>query len=159
LQSLESAFINQEMIELMLQRWSELNKPLFMTHKEFRDRLLASMDSEIKISYQKWLAQTLDIDVFEVLTILIVYAQSPLDKKFMCKWLLIDLAVLYKLYSFDKIRMSPNEIQFMVGKISCSLANTFQLKKSFLHDMAEHLREEVLPTAYGARPRSGPLNI
>ena len=55
--------------------------------------------------------------------------------------------------------MSHNEIQFMVGKVSCALANTYQFKKSYLHDLSEHLREEILPTAAGAIPRSAPLNI
>lgn len=156
---MESAYLSEDMIVLMLQRWSDQHKPLFLTHKEFKDQMLAQMDQEVKLNYQKWLQQTLDIDVFEVLTMLIIYTRCPLDRKFKRKYPMVDLPVLFKLYSFDKTRMSHNEIQFMVGKVSCALANTYQFKKSYLHDLAEHLREEILPTAAGAIPRSAPLNI
>jgi hypothetical protein len=39
------------MIEEILKRWSDLGKPLFMIPKDFKERLLLNMDSEIKLNY------------------------------------------------------------------------------------------------------------
>ena len=55
IESLEQAFLRPEMIEKMLKQWKEQNKPLFVTHKEFKDQVLVSMDAEVKLNYQKWL--------------------------------------------------------------------------------------------------------
>jgi hypothetical protein len=43
------------MIEEMLDRWKQIGKPLFMVPKEFRDRILLNIDTEVKLNYLKWL--------------------------------------------------------------------------------------------------------
>jgi len=43
------------MLEEMLTRWNELQKPLFMVPKDFKDRILLNMESEVKLNYLKWL--------------------------------------------------------------------------------------------------------
>ena len=39
------------MIELMLYRWNDLGKPLFMIHREFKDQILSNLETEIKLNY------------------------------------------------------------------------------------------------------------
>ena len=66
------------MLKEMLERWQELGKPLFMPPKEFKDRILQNMDSEVKINYLKWLANTLEIDIFEIMSVLILYSRCDI---------------------------------------------------------------------------------
>ena len=74
MESLENSFVNEQMLKEMLERWQELGKPLFMVPKEFKDRILQNMDTEVKINYLKWLTNGLEIDIFEIMTILILYS-------------------------------------------------------------------------------------
>jgi hypothetical protein len=69
------------MIQDMIDRWNDLGKPLFMVPKEFKDRILMNMDSEVKLNYLKWLTQGLDIDIFEIMTMLILYSRCEIEKK------------------------------------------------------------------------------
>jgi hypothetical protein len=39
------------MIDEIMKRWIDLGKPLFMIPKDFKERLLINMDSEIKLNY------------------------------------------------------------------------------------------------------------
>lgn len=39
------------MIDEVVKRWTDLGKPLFMVPKDFREKLLANMDFEIKLNY------------------------------------------------------------------------------------------------------------
>jgi hypothetical protein len=40
----------------MLTRWEDIGKPLFLSPKEFKERILgSSFESEIKLNYLKWL--------------------------------------------------------------------------------------------------------
>ncbi len=39
------------MIDEIMKRWNDLGKPLFMIPKDFKERLLLNMDSEIKLNY------------------------------------------------------------------------------------------------------------
>ena len=36
----------------------------------------------------------------------------------------------------------------MVGKVSCAIAMTFQIKKSYVHDIAEDISDYILPENY-----------
>ena len=74
------------MIQDMLYRWADLGKPLFMVPKEFKDRILMNMDAEVKLNYLKWLTQGLDIDIFEIMSMLTLYSRCELEKKIQCKF-------------------------------------------------------------------------
>ena len=77
----------------MLSRWEDIGKPLFLSPKEFKERILTTQyESEVKLNYLRWLTQGLEIDTFEILSILILYARTSLDKR---------LQLLFKLYCFD----------------------------------------------------------
>jgi hypothetical protein len=70
------------MIQDMLTRWEDIGKPLFLSPKEFKERILgSSLESEVKLNYLKWLIQGLEIDMFEILSVLILYTRSPLDNR------------------------------------------------------------------------------
>lgn len=56
LESLENSFITYEMVLEMLDRWKQSGKPLFLVPKDFRDRILLNLESEIKLNYLKWLS-------------------------------------------------------------------------------------------------------
>lgn len=125
------------MIEGMIKRWCEQGKPLFMASKEFKDRLLQNILQEVNLNLLKWTTVTSDIDIFEIMTMLIIYCRCSLKEK---------LYLLYTLFCFDKnMQMSRTELNFMIGKICCAIAMTFQIKKSYVHDIAEELSECILP--------------
>jgi hypothetical protein len=54
MESLENSFITASMLNEMIERWTEYDKPLFMAHKEFRDKILQNMEGEAKLNYYKW---------------------------------------------------------------------------------------------------------
>jgi len=83
IESLENSYLTTEMIEEMLVRWSDMGRPLFMVPKDFRDRILLNIDTEVKLNYLKWLTQSLDIDIFEVLSMLILYSRCSLHRRMM----------------------------------------------------------------------------
>ena len=40
----------------MLTRWQDIEKPLFLSPKEFKERILTqSLEGEVKLNYLKWL--------------------------------------------------------------------------------------------------------
>ena len=51
LKSLQQSYITAPMIELMLYRWNDLGKPLFMIHREFKEQILSNLETEIKLNY------------------------------------------------------------------------------------------------------------
>ena len=55
IESLEHSYLTAEMVKEMLARWSDMGKPLFMVPKDFRDRILLNIDTEVKLNYLKWL--------------------------------------------------------------------------------------------------------
>ena len=85
MESLENSFVNDVMLQEMIERWQELGKPLFMVPKEFKDRILQNMDSEVKINYLKWLTNGLEIDIFEIMSMLIIYSRCDNEKKMIRK--------------------------------------------------------------------------
>ncbi len=80
---MENSFVTVQMVQDMLARWQEIGKPLFLTPKDFKERILTSAcDSEVKLNYLKWLQQGLEIDMFEIQSILILYARASLEDRF-----------------------------------------------------------------------------
>lgn len=132
IESLENSYLNESMIEEMLDRWREMGKPLFMIPKDFRDRVLLNIDQEVKLNYLKWLTQSLDIDIMEVMTMLIVFSRCDLQ---------IRLKLLFQLFCFNKnMTMNRKELTFMLNKISASIAQTYQIKKIImLHQVDKFL--------------------
>ena len=129
--SVEASFISEKMIQTMLSRWEDIGKPLFLSPKEFKERILTNQyESEVKLNYLKWLTQGLEIDMFEILSILILYSRTSLDSK---------LQLLFNLYCFEgEKHMQVDEFQFMMDKFSTSIGSTLQLKKTLLLEIVTH---------------------
>jgi len=64
------------MIQEMLDRWSDQNKPLFMLAKDFKDHIILNFELEVKLQLHKWLSQTKEIDIFEIMTMLIIFCRG-----------------------------------------------------------------------------------
>ena len=116
-QSIENSFVTVEMVTDMLSRWQDIGKPLFLTPKDFKERILTqACESEIKLNYLKWLQQGLEIDMFEIQSILILYARASLDDR---------LSLLFKLYCFEGEQMMQiDELKFMIDKFGTSFGST-----------------------------------
>lgn len=54
IESLENSYINESMVQEMIERWQDMGKPLFTNNKDFKDRILLNMDTEVKLNYLKW---------------------------------------------------------------------------------------------------------
>ena len=116
-QSIENSFVTVEMVTDMLSMWQDIGKPLFLTPKDFKERILTqACESEIKLNYLKWLQQGLEIDMFEIQSILILYARESLDDR---------LSLLFKLYCFEGEQMMQiDELKFMIDKFGTSIGST-----------------------------------
>ena len=124
IESLESAFVTENMIVDMLARWSDLGKPLFMIPKDFRDRILEDMNKEVRLSYRKWLVQGKEIDMFEVLSAIIIYSRCDLNRR---------LELIFELFCYnDEAYMQKGEFKFMMNKLCNAIAATIQIKQAFL---------------------------
>jgi predicted lipoprotein with Yx(FWY)xxD motif len=51
LQSVEGSYISQQMVDEVMRRWQDQGKPLYMVPKDFKEKILASMDNEMKLNY------------------------------------------------------------------------------------------------------------
>ena len=108
-----------------------------MVPKDFKDRIITViMDQEIKLNYLKWLTQGLEIDMFEILTVLALYSRGSIQER---------LKILYFLYSSEEDTMSEAEFEFMVGKVSTSLGATLSIKKTLLHELADLYKAKLMP--------------
>jgi hypothetical protein len=81
------------MIEQMLQRWNELGKPLFMIPRDFRERILTGMHKQVGLSYLKWLTMGVEIDMFEILCMLIIFSRCEMVKRLESKWPLFTIRI------------------------------------------------------------------
>lgn len=79
------------MVEDMLERWADQGKPLFMVPKDFRERILINIQVEVNLNYLKWTTQGLEIDIFEIISMLIIYSRCSLVKRIECKWNLYSI--------------------------------------------------------------------
>ena len=135
--SVEQSYMSCEMVNQMIQRWVQNGKPIFMVPKDFKDRIITViMDQEVKLNYLKWLTQGLEIDMFEILTVLALYSRGSIQER---------LKILYFLYSSEEDFMSEAEFEFMIGKVSTSLGSTLSIKKTLLHEMAELHKAKLMP--------------
>jgi hypothetical protein len=114
----------------MLSRWEDIGKPLFLTPKDFKERILTThLEAEIKLNYLKWLQQGLEIDMFEIQSVLILYARASLDDR---------LSLLFRLYCFEGEQMMQiDELKFMIDKFGTSIGSTLQIKKTLLLEIVK----------------------
>jgi hypothetical protein len=116
------------MVEEMLKRWNDMGKPLFILPKDFREKILISMEQELKISLLKWLTQGLEIDSFEIFSILIIYSNGTQDDK---------LQLLFDLYCYsDEVFQTKDEFQYMIDKLITTLSGLLCFKRSFIADQS-----------------------
>ena len=95
------------------------------------------MDQEVKLNYLKWLTQGLDIDMFEILSILILYSRGSLSEK---------LSLIYKLYCYEEdSSMQSDEFKFMLDKLSTSVGATLSIKKTLLLEIVKQSEQRVIP--------------
>ena len=100
----------------MLSRWNDLGKPLFMIPKDFRDRILEDMHREVRLSYKKWLVQGKDLDMFEVMSVIIIYSRCELNTR---------LELIFKLFCYnEEVYMQKGEFKFMMNKLCSAIAAT-----------------------------------
>jgi len=122
----------------MVMKWRELGKPLFLIPKDCKERILtSSMDQEVKLNYLKWLTQGVEIDMFELLSLLILYARGSLEDR---------LSVLFMLYCYeDDESMQQDEFKFMLDKLSTSVGSILSVKKTVLLEMVKTAESKLVP--------------
>lgn len=84
-----------------------------MIPKDFKERILgADLEGEVKLNYLKWLTQGNEIDMFELLGTLTLYARGSLEHR---------LKLLFRLFSFEEDdNMQLDEFKFMIEKLATS---------------------------------------
>lgn len=109
-----------------------------MGPKDFKERILTTeMDQEIKLNYLKWLTQALDIDMFEIMSILTLFARSSITARF---------RVLFKIYCIqEEGQMQIDEFRFCMGKLATSIGATLTVKKVILHDLVKIAEPKLIP--------------
>ena len=137
-QSVETSYINCEMLRTMIDRWHANGKPIFMGPKDFKERILTTdMDQEIKLNYIKWLTQGLDIDMFEILSVLTLYARSSITARF---------RILFRIYCIlEEGSMMIDEFRFCMGKLATSIGATLTVKKTILHELIKISEPRLIP--------------
>ena len=137
-QSIETSYITCEMVRQMMGRWNATGKPIFMGPKDFKERILTTdMDQEIKLNYMKWLTQGLDIDMFEMLSILTLYSRQSIAARF---------RVLFSIYCIEQEGvMTIDEFRFCMGKLATSIGATLTIKKNILHELLKIAEPKLIP--------------
>jgi hypothetical protein len=75
--------------------------------------------------------------MFEILSVLIVYARGSLEDR---------LKVMFKLYCFQKENsMQLDEFKFMMEQLSISFGSTLSIKKAVLLEMVKIAETRILP--------------
>ena len=124
------------MLTILIKRWNDLGKPLHMIPKDFRDRILDDMQQEIRLNYRKWLVLGREIDMFEMLSILILYSRCDLNKK---------LSVIFKLFCYnDEVYMQKGEFKYMINKLTVYIAATIQIKQAFMQELMRSIDQKLL---------------
>ena len=85
----------------------------------------------------KWLTQGLDIDMFEILSVLTLYARSSITARF---------RVLFKIFCIqEEGSMQIDEFRFCMGKLSTSVGATLTIKKTILHELVKMSEQRLIP--------------
>ena len=89
------------------------------------------------MNYLKWLTQGLDIDMFEILSVLTLYARSSITARF---------RVLFKIFCIqEEGSMQIDEFRFCMGKLSTSVGATLSVKKTILHELVKMSEQRLIP--------------
>ena len=109
-----------------------------MAPKDFKERIVTNvMDQEVKLNYLKWLTQGLEIDIFEILTILTLYSRGSMYER---------LKIIFLIFcTSPDAGMTEQEFEFAVGKICTSIGSTLSVKKTILHDIVELKGAQIIP--------------
>merc|ERR1719253_682995 len=109
-----------------------------MVPKDFKDRIITpEMDQEVDLDYKRWLVHGLDIDMFEMLTILTLYSRGSLHER---------LKLIYNLYCLqDDNNMSKQEFEFLITKVATSVSTTLSVKKSLLNELTDLAKPKLFP--------------
>ena len=92
--SIEGSYMSCDMVKKIIDRWTNLGKPTFMMPRDFKEKVITErMEQEIDLNYTRWLIQGVEIDMFEILTVLTLYSRGSLHER---------LKILYKLYCFGQ---------------------------------------------------------
>ena len=70
------------MLYKLIENWRDMGRPIQLSPKDFKARIIGDeLKDALHLNYQKWLQQDLHIDMFEMLTVLIIYSQATLDDR------------------------------------------------------------------------------
>ena len=61
-----------------------------MIPRDFKERILLGMHKQVCLSYLKWLKLGIEIDMFEILCVLIIYSRCEMVKRLESKCQLFD---------------------------------------------------------------------
>jgi hypothetical protein len=126
------------MIKAMINRWIAIGRPIFMIPKDFKERILTSdMDQQIRLNYFKWLTQGLEIDMFEILSILTLYSRGSILQR------LKQIFTIYCIKEFET--MTNDEFRFLIGKLSTSIGSTLALNKTVMHEAVKNIEPRIIP--------------
>jgi hypothetical protein len=74
--------------------------------------------------------------MFEILSILIMYARASLDDR---------LGLLFKLFCFEgEVTMQFDEFKFMIDKFGTSIGSTLQIKKTLLLEIVKQAEGRIV---------------
>ena len=112
--SVETSDITCDMMRTIIDRWNTMGRPIFMSPRDFKDRILTShMDQQIKINFLKWLTLSLDIDMFEILSVLTLYARGSIAERGQ---------LLFEIFCIEtQGSMQREELKFFLAKICTSI--------------------------------------
>lgn len=75
------------------------------------------MNAEINLNYAKWHFQGNDIDMFEIMSMIILYSRCDFKKR---------MDFLFILYcQNDNQKMNRQEFKFMLNKLGCAIGTTY----------------------------------
>ena len=112
--SVETSYITCDMMRTIIDRWNTMGRPIFISPRDFKDRILTSqMDQQIKINFLKWLTLSLDIDMFEILSVLTLYARGSIAERGQ---------LLFEIFCIETHgSMTREELKFFLAKICTSI--------------------------------------
>ncbi|CAI2377761.1 unnamed protein product [Moneuplotes crassus] len=133
--SLESSYINVEMLEEMRQRWKARGRPLYMIPQEFKEGILLEMESNIKLNYLKWTTSGLEIDILIMFITLALFAQDTIEKR---------ISILFRVFSISsEDNMSDIELRYMIEKTLCAISNTLSIKRDHLFEIYKTIESKI----------------
>ena len=100
-----------------MSRWRALGKPLYIVPIDFRDKIMFDLQRVLKLDFLKWLSNGLEIDILELVPILIILSNSPID------WRLRSIYDIFNLTETEEL--TKDEFFFMCEKVVLAISSTF----------------------------------